>query len=56
MRSDPEHIFHIALTEDWEAAKRVGEYRVSTRGRDLDEVGFIHGSFRDQVERIGSFL
>ena len=55
MRSEPEHIFHIALTEDWEAAKRAGEYRVSTRGRGLDDVGFIHGSFRDQVERIGSF-
>lgn len=55
MRSEPDHIFHIALTEDWEAAKRVGDYRVSTRGRGLDEVGFIHGSFRDQVERIGSF-
>ena len=33
----------------------MGEYRVSTPGRGLDEVGFIHGSFRDQVERIGSF-
>lgn len=51
MASEPEHIFHIALSRDWEAAKQVGEYRVSTRGRGLDEVGFIHGSFRDQVER-----
>ena len=51
-----EHIFHIALTRDWEAAKRVGEYRMSTLGKTLDEVGFIHGSFRHQVERIGSFL
>jgi len=54
--AEPEHIFHIALTGDWEAAKRVGEYRMSTRGKTLDEVGFIHGSFRHQVERIGSFL
>jgi uncharacterized protein (DUF952 family) len=51
-----EHIFRIALTRDWEAAKRVGEYRISTLGKTLDEVGFIHGSFRHQVERIGSFL
>lgn len=50
------HIFHIALTRDWEAAQRAGEYRVSTRGASLEEVGFIHGSRRDQVERIGSFL
>ena len=53
---DPKHIFHIALTEDWEAAKRAGEYRVSTRGASLEKVGFIHASLRDQVERIGSFL
>ncbi len=56
MRSDPHpHIFHIALTEDWEAAKLAGAYRVSTLGATLEEVGFIHGSFREQVERIGSF-
>ena len=56
MPSAPEHIFHIALTRDWEAALLLGEYRVSTLGATLDDVGFIHGSFREQVERIGSFL
>ena len=56
MSRTPEHIFHIALTRDWEAARRIGEYRVSTLGATLDEVGFIHGSFRRQVERIGAFL
>ncbi len=56
MDGDPKHIFHITLTEDWEAAKRAGEYRVSTRGASLEKVGFIHASLRDQVERIGSFL
>ena len=29
---------------------------MSTRGVSLQEVGFIHGSFLDQVERIGAFL
>ncbi len=29
---------------------------MSTLGATLEEVGFIHGSFREQVERIGSFL
>lgn len=29
---------------------------MSTRWKTLEEVGFIHGSFRHQVERIGSFL
>lgn len=44
-------IFHIALVEDWAAARAAGEYRVSTRGRTLAEVGFIHCSRRGQVER-----
>lgn len=34
-------IYHVAFAEDWERASRVGEYRVSTLGRTLDEVGFI---------------
>ncbi|MDQ4069237.1 MAG: DUF952 domain-containing protein [Actinomycetota bacterium] len=42
--------------DDWEAAQPAGEYRVSTLGATLERVGFIHCSFRRQVERIGSFL
>lgn len=56
MGSESEHIFHIALARDWEAAREAGDYRISTLGATLDEVGFIHGAFRRQVERIGSFL
>ena len=37
-------IFHLALPEDWARAREVGEYRVSTRGVTLEEVGFIHAS------------
>lgn len=33
-------IYHIAAASDWEEAKRAGEYRISTRGQALDEVGF----------------
>lgn len=44
-------IFHIALESDWTAAQQPGEYRVSTLGRSLAEVGFIHASFADQVEQ-----
>ena len=55
MKTDPEaHIFHIAVVAEWEVAALAGEYRVSTLGATLDEVGFIHGSFRQRVERIGS--
>lgn len=47
-------IFHIATVPDWEAAIAAGEYRTSTRGRSLDEVGFIHCSHRHQVERVAN--
>lgn len=56
MRSEVDHIFHIAVVRDWNAAKLMGEYRVSTLGRTLEEVGFIHASFRDQVARTGSYI
>lgn len=43
-------IYHLALPADWAAAFQTGEYRMSTRGQTLDEVGFIHCSTRAQVE------
>ncbi|MEP6658461.1 MAG: DUF952 domain-containing protein [Acidimicrobiales bacterium] len=49
-------IYHIAFKTDWEDAQTSGEYRVSTRGARLDDVGFIHASFAHQVERIGALL
>jgi glutathione S-transferase len=42
-------LFHIALPDDWEAARADGRYTASTKGRTLDEEGFIHCSFADQV-------
>ena len=42
-------IFHIAHATDWHDAQRLGEYRVSTRGRSLGEVGFIHAAMKEQV-------
>ncbi len=42
-------VVHIAVPTDWEHAKRVGEYRVSTRGISLEQQGFIHGAFPHQV-------
>ncbi len=45
----PDVLFHIALTSDWAAAQEVGEYRVSTLGLALDQVGFIHASYPGQV-------
>jgi glutathione S-transferase len=42
-------IYHIARAADWEAAAAAGEYRVSTLGRTLEQEGFVHASFAEQV-------
>jgi uncharacterized protein (DUF952 family) len=45
----PTPIYNIAYAADWEKAKTEGEYRISTKGRTLDEQGFIHASDLHQV-------
>jgi uncharacterized protein (DUF952 family) len=47
-------LFHIALPGDWDAARAAGSYEVSTRGRTLADVGFIHCSFAGQVSATAS--
>lgn len=42
-------IHHIAFPEDWAAALAAGEYRISTRGRTLEQEGYIHCAHADQV-------
>lgn len=44
-----ETLYHLALAADWAAASVAGRYTASTRGRSLDEEGFIHCSFAHQV-------
>ncbi|MFN8148260.1 MAG: DUF952 domain-containing protein [Candidatus Nanopelagicales bacterium] len=43
-------IYHLALRPDWDTALAAGEYRVSTVGQTIDEVGFIHASREDQLQ------
>lgn len=45
----PALVHHLALVEDWAEAVAAGAYRRSTRGRSLDEVGFVHCSTAEQV-------
>jgi len=45
----PSWLYHLALARDWQAARAEGVYRLATRGRTLDEVGFIHLSHAHQV-------
>ena len=53
----PETSFlHLTTRKVWEDALKVGTYSLSTKGKTLEEVGFIHGSFADQVEEVAGFV
>lgn len=46
-------IYHLAVRHEWEAAVASGHhYCRSTIGRSLDEQGYIHASFRHQVDTV----
>ena len=47
---------HLTTKQAWEDALKVGIYSLSTKGKTLEEVGFIHGSFADQVEEVAGFV
>jgi uncharacterized protein (DUF952 family) len=49
-------LLHITERPLWEAARKSGVYEMSTRGRTLSEVGFIHCSLRDQLQPVAQFL
>ncbi|MET7693347.1 DUF952 domain-containing protein [Streptomyces sp. NPDC005483] len=42
-------IVHLTERSLWEAARARGTYEISTRGRTLQEEGFIHCSTREQL-------
>jgi uncharacterized protein (DUF952 family) len=48
----PEHLYHVAELEHWEAARASGRYERSTRGASLAEVGFVHLSTADQWPKV----
>ena len=48
--------FHLTTKRAWEDALKIGTYSLSTKGKTLEEVGFIHGSFADQVEEVAGFV
>jgi uncharacterized protein (DUF952 family) len=45
-------IFHIATVADWEQAQESGAYATSTRGRSLEQEGFLHAAHRPQVQGV----
>ena len=52
MNRTDRRLFHAALAEDWAEALATGAYRWSTRGRTLDEEGFTHLSYADQLDGV----
>lgn len=42
-------IYHCSLIGDWQAAQRVGEYTISSRGRTLAQERFVHASYAEQI-------
>lgn len=47
-------IYHIASRSDWAAAVAAGEYHVSTRGKTVEQEGFIHASTAAQVAGVAN--
>ena len=42
-------IYHVATLPDWKHAQDTGTYTTSTYGRTLEQEGFIHAAYHDQV-------
>jgi glutathione S-transferase len=49
-------IYHIAYLADWKQAQDDGEYRMSTRGRTLEQQGFIHAGAAAQVAPVANVI
>ena len=45
-------VFHVALADDWEMSLPSGFYEAATRGRSLDDEGFIHATTADGVQHV----
>jgi uncharacterized protein (DUF952 family) len=43
-------IHHVTTPDGWAAFQAAGETRQSTRDRSLEEEGFVHCSYADQLE------
>jgi uncharacterized protein (DUF952 family) len=47
-----DQLFHLTERSVWEAARRSGEYRMSTRGVSFEDAGFVHCALRHQVRGV----
>ena len=44
-----EPIYHCALASEWAAAQRAAKYTISSRGRTLEQEGFVHAGYSGQI-------
>jgi uncharacterized protein (DUF952 family) len=51
-----ERIHHLTTPVEWAAASAEDAYRLSTRDRTLEEVGFVHCGHRQQVLKVAERL
>ncbi|MER5280961.1 DUF952 domain-containing protein [Streptomyces sp. NPDC002809] len=49
-------LLHLTERPLWEAARGIGTYEMSTRGRTLHEEGFIHCSLPHQLAGVAELL
>ena len=49
-------IYHLTTKAEWDQAQAAGRYSGSTRGKSLDEVGFIHGSLPSQLTQVAELV
>lgn len=45
----PSWLYHLAVAKEWRAAEAEGVYRRSSRGLSLEQVGFLHASYANQI-------
>ncbi|MEW2167813.1 DUF952 domain-containing protein [Streptomyces sp. NPDC007084] len=51
-----EPLLHLTERSLWDAARASGAFTMSTRGRTLQEEGFIHCSLRQQLAPVAAML
>ncbi|MFF0185259.1 DUF952 domain-containing protein [Streptomyces sp. NPDC005244] len=51
-----EPLLHLTERSLWDAARASGAFEMSTRGRTLQEEGFIHCSLRHQLPPVATML
>ncbi|MFF3344084.1 DUF952 domain-containing protein [Streptomyces sp. NPDC002779] len=51
-----EPILHLTQRSLWDEARAAGTYEISTRGKTLQDEGFIHCSTRVQLPRIAEAM